>query len=262
MKRGIFIMKKQIRIVSTLIICVIVVLSAQTATSADMMQKIDKQLTNESELGEQDSDRTLVHTLNETQMHELTIKLRMNEYAQQMHEMAIKLRMEEVKEAEEANEKASLVDYIDELTGLGKDTASYLIEQCEALGLDPFIILAIIRVESNFNTYTVGALGERGLGQLMANTAEPVAARLGIKHDPDRLFEPEYNILLFTTQFKYLSDFYGGDFHKTLTAYNRGQYGLEKYIASRSSHVNPEVSDYSLMIYDFAYKYKYGFDNQ
>ncbi|MDP3386337.1 MAG: hypothetical protein Q8S24_03810, partial [Eubacteriales bacterium] len=65
-----------------------------------------------------------------------------------------------------------------------------------------------------------------------------------------------------TTQFKYLSDFYGGDFHKTLTAYNRGQYGLEKYIASRSSHVNPEVSDYSLMIYDFASTYKYGFDNQ
>ena len=129
MKRGILIMKKQIRIVSTLIICVIVVLSAQTATSADMLQKIDKQLTNKTDQEEPDSDSTLVHTLNETQMHELTIKLRMNEYAQQMHELAIKLRMEEAKEAEEANEKTSLVDYIDELTGLGKSTASYLIEQ-------------------------------------------------------------------------------------------------------------------------------------
>ncbi len=233
-------MKKQIRIISTLLICAIVVLSAQTATSADMMEKSDNQLTTEADQGELDSDTTLVHTINDSQMRELTMKL-----------IAL-----------EKKEKRNLVTYIDELTGLGEDTATYLIRQCEELGLDPFIILAIIRVESNFNTYTVGALGERGLGQLMANTAEPVAARLGIKHDPDRLFEPEYNILLFTTQFKYLSDFYGGDFHKTLTAYNRGQFGLEKYIASRSSHVNPEVSDYSLMIYDFASNYKYEFDNQ
>ncbi|MBV1759310.1 MAG: transglycosylase SLT domain-containing protein [Dethiosulfatibacter sp.] len=248
-------MKKQVRIISTLLICVIVVISAQTATSADMLQNSDNQLTTEDP-DEPDSDMTLVHTINDDQMHELIIKLRMIAVTKQTHEMADQLRVEQ------ETGQASLVEYIDELTGLGKDTATYLIKQSEELGLDPFIILAIIRVESNFNPHTVGALGERGLGQLMANTAEPVAARLGIDHDPDRLFEPEYNILLFTTQFKYLSDFYGGDFHKTLTAYNRGQYGLEKYIASRSSHVNPEVSDYSLMIYDFASTYKYGFDNQ
>ncbi|HBH12462.1 MAG: Soluble lytic murein transglycosylase [Clostridiales bacterium 38_11] len=233
-------MKKRIKIVSTLLISMIVVLTVQTATSADVLQKSDNQLTAETDQSEPDSDIVLVHTINDNQMHELTVKQRM--IADQ--------------------EQKSLVDYIDEVTGLGKDTASYLMGQCEALGLDPFIILAIIRVESNFNPYTVGTLGERGLGQLMSNTAEPVAANLEIEYDPDRLFEPEYNILLFTTQFKYLSDFYDGDFHKTLTAYNRGQYGLEKYIASRSSHVNPEVSDYSLMIDDFASDYKYGFDNQ
>ena len=233
-------MKKRFKIVSTLLACVVIILSVQTATSADKLAKSDTDKNIQENAEEPDSDRTLVHTITEDQMRELTMKLN----------MIAKV------------EKKNLVEYIDELTGLGQDTARMIIDRCEEVGLDPFVVLAIIRVESNFNTYTVGALGERGLGQLMANTAEPVAARLGVAYDPDKLFEPAYNVLLFTTQLKYLYEFYDWDFHKTLTAYNRGQYGLEKYIASRSSYINPEVSDYSMMILDFATKYKYEFDNQ
>ncbi len=176
------------------------------------------------------------------------------------------LEIQEIKEAlaikRKQEEALSLVNYIKQLTNLNESAAKKILSQSEALGLDPFVILAIMRVESVFDPYAVGALGERGLGQLMDNTARPVAQNLGIPYDPDRLFEPEYNILLFTTQLKYLYDFYEGNIHKTLTAYNRGQYGLERFIASRSTIRNPEQSSYSIMILDFAAKYQYEFDNQ
>src|SRR6056297_27007 len=162
---------------------------------------------------------------------------------------------------EEKKIYTELKDFIVDVSGLSREDSSYLIKASENIGVDPMLILSLIRVESFFDPYLVGTSGERGIGQLMANTAKPVAESIGIEYDPDKLFEPQYNMLLFTTQFKYLLDYYDGDLHKTLTAYNRGQYGLQKYMASRSSHSNPEVSVYSSTILEYAAEYKNQFDN-
>jgi soluble lytic murein transglycosylase-like protein len=164
-------------------------------------------------------------------------------------------------EEERATTERELEGYIAELTGLSDEAIGKLIKQSEVIGIDVFLLLGIIRVESNFDPYVVGALGERGLGQLMANTARPVANNMGIAYDPELLFDPEYNILLFTTQLKYLYDFYNGDIHMTLSSYNRGQYGLEKYMASRNGYTNPAMSTYSVTILEYANTYRIEFDN-
>ena len=152
------------------------------------------------------------------------------------------------------------VDYVSGISNLSEHEVDFLFDRAEEIAINPYIILGLIEMESRFNRYAVGSKGERGLGQLMANTAKPVAENLGIEYDPEKLFEPEYNILIFTTQLKYLYNYYDGDIHKTLTAYNRGQYGLEKYIASRSNHANPAVSDYSLRVMEKANKIRLEFD--
>ncbi|WP_425449166.1 transglycosylase SLT domain-containing protein [Dethiothermospora halolimnae] len=147
------------------------------------------------------------------------------------------------------------IEFIQEISKLTKEEAVYLIEECNKKELDLFVVLGLIRVESNFDTMTVGTHGERGLGQLMANTAKPLAKNLGIKYEPNSLFKPKYNIFLFTTQLQYLSKVLNGDIHKILTAYNRGEYGLKRYMASRGHRINPAESTYSHKVLHYKNKY-------
>jgi soluble lytic murein transglycosylase-like protein len=242
-------MKKQIKVISSLLICAIVVISCQAVTSADVIES-DENSSPSNEADEDYAHRSLIEEY--------------NDFVYEIKEESLLTNTEEAEYYEkdkEELENIALEVYISELTGLSNEAVDMIISQSNEIGIDPFVVVGIIRVESVFDPYVVGSLGERGLGQLMANTAEPVAKNLGIEYNPDKLFEPVYNILLFTTQLNYLYEFYDKDIHKTLTAYNRGQYGLEKYIASRNGHTNPAISDYSITVLEFAGKYKQGFDN-
>jgi soluble lytic murein transglycosylase-like protein len=148
-----------------------------------------------------------------------------------------------------------LTNYVQSLTGLEYDECNFFIRECKYKNIDPFIVLGIIKRESNFDPYAVGVAGERGLGQLMENTARPVAENLGYVYDPDKLYDPRYNLKLTITQITYLLKLYDNDVHKALTAYNRGQQGLTKYIEDNNS----AVSDYSLGVLKYAEKYKESF---
>lgn len=162
----------------------------------------------------------------------------------------------------EKSERNSKVNFIMDKTSFTEDIANYLIDQCKEKGLNLFMVLGLMKLESNFNPKLVGSKGERGLGQLMENTAKPLAKNLDLKYDPDLLFEPKYNILLFTTQLQYLEKVYKDDRHKVLTAYNRGQYGLKKYMASRRNSRNPAVSIYSSKVLQYANKFELEYENE
>ncbi len=149
------------------------------------------------------------------------------------------------------------INYITNKTGLTKEEAEFLINECNKKDLNIFLVIGLIKLESNFNANLVGTSGERGLGQLMLNTAEALAENLNIEYSPEYLFEPKYNIKLFTTHLRYLKKYYDNDIHKTLTAYNRGQYGLKKYMASRSRATNRAISIYSRRVLEHMnYYYK------
>lgn len=231
-------MKKKIKIVSVLLICTFVLIACQTGASTTAVSE-DVELEGEVATVEEEPV-----PINLSSVYKRSI-----DYVS-------------IKDHVEAAEKKDFKEYAMELTGLEAGAIELMMAECDEVGIDPFVILGLMRLESEFDTYCVGNLGERGLGQLMANTAEPVARNMGIEYDPDKLFEPEYNIKLFMRQFKYLYEFYNGDIHMTLTAYNRGQGGLDKYMASRSKYANPAVSDYSMVLLNYATSFKEEFDNQ
>lgn len=158
------------------------------------------------------------------------------------------------------NEK-KWIQYTESLTMLDFRDCEFIIQECKNENIDPFIVLGVLKRESDFNPSAKGAAGERGLGQLMDNTAKPVAENLGYVYDPDKLYDTRYNLKLTITQLAYLKDLYSGNIHKMLTAYNRGQQGLEDYMASSYNNENPGVSDYSSEILKFAAEYKEEFDN-
>jgi len=152
--------------------------------------------------------------------------------------------------------------YISSLTLLSYDECDLIVQESKTSNIDPFIILGVLKTESNFNPYAVGLSGERGLGQLMENTAKPVAQNLGYTFDPEKLFNPRYNLELTITQLTYLYNMYNKDINKTLTAYNRGQQGLINYIKEgKSQYENCAMSDYSVKVLKFAYEFKEEFEN-
>lgn len=159
-------------------------------------------------------------------------------------------------------QEKKLIQYIEDLTKLPYDESSFMIKECKSKNMDPFIILGVIKSESDFNPLAVGQAGERGLGQLMGNTAKPVAENIGYIYDPENLFDIRYNLKITITQLSYLYNLYNKDVHKTLTAYNRGQKGLQEYMDSgKSEYENPAISEYSDKVLKFANEYKEEFEN-
>ena len=151
-----------------------------------------------------------------------------------------------------------LIEYTQNLTSLEYDECEFIVKECKDKNLDLFIVLGILKRESDFNPNAQGAAGERGLGQLMENTAKPVAENLGYVYDPDKLYDARYNLMLTITQISYLLNRYNNDIHMALTAYNRGQQGLIEYM-EKEVNKNSAVSDYSLKVLQFANEYKEGF---
>ncbi len=151
-------------------------------------------------------------------------------------------------------ERNSHSEYITSITSLTNEEALFLFDQCSEKDIDIFLILGLMRVESNFDTNAVGRSGERGLGQLKDKTAKSIANNLGIDYNVKYLFNPKYNINLFTTHLSYLYKKYD-DLHKALTAYNRGEYGLKKFMVSREGSDNPARSRYSDKVIKYRNKY-------
>ncbi len=97
-------------------------------------------------------------------------------------------------------------------------------------GLEPAMVLAMIRQESAFKIDAASPKGARGLMQLMPSTGKRVARSVGVRlKRRSQLFDPALNVKLGTAYFRRLLDRTEGNHVLALGAYNAGPHRVEDW---------------------------------
>ena len=101
--------------------------------------------------------------------------------------------------------------------------------QADKAGVDPLLVVALMRQESLFDPTAHSPADARGLMQLVPGTANRVARRIGQPTAADQLYDPEANITLGVAHLQQLLQAYQGDRIKALAAYNGGEEAVAKW---------------------------------
>ncbi len=107
-----------------------------------------------------------------------------------------------------------------------------LIKGQGASQVDPYLVAAIIREESQFDRQAVSRVGAIGLMQVMPATANSVTQRLGLPAvGRDDLFDQETNIQIGVRYVEQLLEQFSGNIVLTIASYNAGPIVVRSWIA-------------------------------
>lgn len=100
--------------------------------------------------------------------------------------------------------------------------------------LDPYLLAALIKTESNFNAQAESHKGARGLMQIMPETADWAITQMNIDNfTPDLLYEPEINLKIGTWYLAYLVKEFNNEATLVLAAYNGGSGNVKKWLSEQ-----------------------------
>ena len=102
-----------------------------------------------------------------------------------------------------------------------KDYEGLIQQASDKFSVDPYLVKAVIKAESDFDYQAVSSKGAQGLMQLMPETADDMEVA-----DP---FNPEENIFGGTRYLSLLLERYDNDKNLALAAYNAGPERVEEY---------------------------------
>lgn len=110
--------------------------------------------------------------------------------------------------------------------------ANDIMDNCEKYNVNPYLVLAVIKVESNFQPRAVSSMGARGLMQIMPSTAKYISRKFDFKYSgSNSLFNPHANVKMGIAYLSLLDQRYN-DIEHVLWAYN---YGPARYQALKKS---------------------------
>jgi soluble lytic murein transglycosylase len=97
--------------------------------------------------------------------------------------------------------------------------------------VDPYLVFAIIRAESNFETSARSPVGARGLMQIMPETAQWIARQMGAKDfRTEQLHDPEVNIRMGCWYLRHLGNEFKGNTCLQVAAYNAGDSMVSQWL--------------------------------
>lgn len=123
------------------------------------------------------------------------------------------------------------------------DYQHYVIEYAGENGLEPSLVLAIIKVESNYISDAHSGKAS-GLMQITDSTADWIAGKLHMDSDKIDLMEPEDNIKMGCYYIRYLIDYYKGNTDVALAAYNGGMGNVNQWLEDKRYSSDGKTLDY------------------
>ncbi len=108
-------------------------------------------------------------------------------------------------------------------------------------GLDPYLVLSLMRQESEFNPSVVSYANAYGLMQILPSTGRQLAKADGMHHfSTNDLLNPPVNINLGTLYMRQLIDKFHGQVEYALAAYNAGDYRIVDWLEKGNYRDVPE----------------------
>lgn len=112
-------------------------------------------------------------------------------------------------------------------------------EEANKNNIDPYLVLAIIKTESGFDSMAVSKKQAKGLMQIMDSTAEDLNSKSNT--DTTNIYDENVNIKLGCEYFNYLIDTYEGNYYLAICAYNAGLGNVNEWI--KEGIVSKDLND-------------------
>ncbi len=97
--------------------------------------------------------------------------------------------------------------------------------------LDPNLVAALVRQESEFDPKAVSRSRAVGLTQVLPGTGREISRKLGLQYRTSMLYQPDSNLQLGTFYLKRLVDSLDGNWEAALAAYNAGKSRTLKWLS-------------------------------
>lgn len=103
--------------------------------------------------------------------------------------------------------------------------------QAQKRGLDPYLVSAVIYVESKFDPRAESTSGAIGIMQIMPTTGKWAAEKLGLEEfQKEDLYDPEINITIGCWYLANLREEFGNNLVIMLAAYNGGRGNVKHWL--------------------------------
>lgn len=114
--------------------------------------------------------------------------------------------------------------------------------------IDPYLVLAVIKTESGFNSLATSKKEAKGLMQIMDTTAKDINNNANVVDDLENanLYDENVNIALGCSYLKSLIDKYDGNYYIAICAYNAGMGNVNKWIGDGIINKNLDNTEVSL----------------
>ncbi|OFI07236.1 soluble lytic murein transglycosylase precursor [Clostridium acetireducens DSM 10703] len=106
-----------------------------------------------------------------------------------------------------------------------------VVNYSKEFNLDPYLVAAVIKTESNFNLEAKSNKNAYGLMQITSDTGEWAAEKMGIKDfHTNLLYDPQFNIRMGCWYLDNLRKEFNGNMDLVLAAYNGGRGNVQKWL--------------------------------
>ncbi|MEE0866918.1 MAG: lytic transglycosylase domain-containing protein [Clostridia bacterium] len=110
-------------------------------------------------------------------------------------------------------------------------------------GVDKYLVVSLIKAESNFDEKAVSHAGAKGLMQLTEETFEYSLSNTALSTEDADIFTPESNIRCGVWYLSTLLKKYDGNITNSVAAYNAGSTNVDKWLSDKSLSANGETLD-------------------